>query len=432
MRSRAPRRSCCWGPATLVDVLALKLRVPEQAKIERCVDVEDAARALGLDAGRVERAVEPEDAGSLEILGAVPAGPWSDRFLLDAAASIADDRTPVLERPREAPPVVSSLAISRGAPRTAVPPVVDYLFAAHPEYLDGEVLGSVRSGGTIVVHCRAASAQEVWAGLNAKQRAGLTERGIDLRWIDSSKAAVPQASLVAAFRAAVLGSASELLHKVEPGEIEGETPQPPSLPTMPAAGAEPDPSWGEPLPGLPLRPALLASLIKPEALWSEYPLLISDEGVRGLLPVFENVLEAMEADGEPAPILRKHVSRLVHAAAMLVERRPDPLALDDLLGPAGDLFTREIDLSDAGRAELLQEIDRFRSRLSGPAQAVGLSDQVLLTLYVKALEGERAGLRSRFRAEAADLVERLSERLRLDSRYGPRGERRRRVGPHTR
>jgi ferredoxin len=149
------------------------------------------AAALALDAKQheaTEAALQSADeAGESVVLGAAPAGDWSDQFLLDAAALLGSLGRLDLECPSTAGNAISTLALGTTPSGGESKSKLDLLFVADASLLgaDGALLDAVRDGATVVFSSRATSPQSAATALGDARRQEFAARGIRLKWINS-------------------------------------------------------------------------------------------------------------------------------------------------------------------------------------------------------------------------------------------------------
>jgi len=121
------------------------------------------------------------------VLGALPAGAWSQGFLLDVAALLGRLKTLWIDRPEPGFSRASTLVVGRGEPDPTPPASFDLLFVAKATLFSVEgPARRVRKGGTVLLAARAESPEAVWSSLSDAQRKLITDRELHLQWIDAS------------------------------------------------------------------------------------------------------------------------------------------------------------------------------------------------------------------------------------------------------
>lgn len=176
-------------------------------------------------------------------------------------------------------------------------------------------------------------------------------------------------------------------------------------------------SAGEPRP---LCPVALPASADPARMWSQYPLVVGDgEPPQSLDSRVVQALEAGCAAGESSPTLTEHHLRLAARAAEVLERRGGAAPVGEALDEACEALVGDLELSNAGKMTLLEEVGRLKPRIDGPGELVTLGPSTLLRLYREALRSERESRRREFARKLEQLVRRLSEMLQLDAEHDP-------------
>ena len=457
--------------------------------------VDDAARLVTLDIDsrtdmldrvRTRLGLEPEGgppepreespAPRRFVVGAAPAGSWSESFLLDTAALLGSRGELSLHRPRRPAAWASSLVIGNGPEPDLSAEPIDLLLVTHPSLLEPGLLETVRSGGMIVLVTREDPAATVPATLTRAGIGLLVDREIDIQWIDASalqdhsrhERAFLQGALLAALpelprlvarvddplsaiaaecgcdpQAAGLRLGGEALRQLDLGDLEDFFRKPeqpvatiPRLAPTPGNG-EPSTDWRrvfrefhmagrktpvseQPLPPLPLRPAALKDLARSNPLSGHYPIVLG-ERMTSLSEIVRDALAELEALGQTAPILSEHHSRLTSLAARLLERRDGSVPVRELLDEVLQRLPEEFDLSQAANEALSDEIRSLAARLPETGAALGLGPHTLLALYRHAVLRDRRSRRDEFLQKVGKLIRSLQELLVIDDGYGPRG-----------
>jgi len=442
---------------------------------------EEACRALGID---TPPSAPEETEDSPVALGIAPGGSWSEEFLLDAAAHLADLGPWRIAQSRSTARGLTTLSVGRGLADPVGEPELDLLLVAAPGSLRTDALAAVRDDGTVLIYGHG-SPDEVWSSLPTGLRSQVTERKLRLRWIDLSQTVTDPVDDPTALRTllhgAVLGDerlarrlgveleqlnaqseaagkwfveGARIVRDLDPQQLEetaglaeqtfGTVSQ---LPRMPAAVDTEDGrgTWSErlrefhmtgrgahspaePLQALPLAPISAARLDDSGPEWQRYPLIVTDGGestepgyCATLLEQVEEAIEGLGRSGEPTTLLSEHPGRFVAAAGAVLHERSGPMPLERLFDEACEQAGDRFDLSSAGAEQLEQEFPRLVDKLPRSGVAVGLNDQTLTTLYATALRREREPRRIAFRAEIETLVLQLANLLRIDDDLSPEG-----------
>jgi len=212
-----------------------------------------------------------------------------------------------------------------------------------------------------------------------------------------------------------------------------------TIPQMPAVEAEPDEDRraarhhfhltgdGETEDDSPLWPAGLAASADPRHAWSRYPVAMlagapeGEPSAEPLATLIERALESCRAAGHQSQILDEHRVRLVAAAARVVDGRGGTAPLGEVLDLACASFVDEFDMSTAGTATLLEEIEQLKPRLPRSGELITLGPATLLRFYHQALVCERERRRRAFSESVEPLIGRLSDLLHVDADHGPEG-----------
>ena len=154
-----------------------------------------------------------------------------------------------------------------------------------------------------------------------------------------------------------------------------------TIPQMPAVEAEPDEDRRAARPHFhltgaveteddsPLWPAALAASADPRQRWSRYPFAVLAAEAEGgpaaepLATLIERALASCRAAGHDSQILDEHRVRLVAAAERIVDGRGGTAPLGEVLDLACASFVDEFDMSTAGTATLLEEIEQQDFRI---------------------------------------------------------------------
>jgi hypothetical protein len=177
----------------------------------------------------------------------------------------------------------------------------------------------------------------------------------------------------------------------------------------------------------PLWPAVLAASSDPRQAWSRYPVAMlagTEEGESSAVPLatlIERALASCRDAGHESQILDEHRVRLVAVAARIVDGRGGMAPMGEVLDLACASFVDEFDMSTAGTATLLGEIEQLKPRLPRSGHLVTLGSSTLLRLYGQALLCERETRRRAFSESVEPLIGRLSDLLRVDADHDPEG-----------
>jgi hypothetical protein len=212
-----------------------------------------------------------------------------------------------------------------------------------------------------------------------------------------------------------------------------------TVPQMPAVEAAPDEDRraarhhfhltgaGETGDDSPLWPAGLTASADPRQRWSRYPVAMltgtadGESAAEPLAALIDRALASCRAAGHESQILDEHRIRLVAAAARIVDGRGGAAPLGEVLDLACASFVDEFDMSTAGTATLLEEIEQLKPRLPRSGELVTLGPPTLLRLYRHALLCERESRRRAFSESIEPLIGRLSDLLSVDADHGPEG-----------
>jgi ferredoxin len=447
-------------------------------------------KTLGLKLdGNLPSTAQGTDSSSQAIaFGVTPAGPWGAELLFETAALIGNLDGLSLCRPDLAFDRTIALCIGRGDCRTPESARLDLLFVAHPSLLgDGAPLVKLRDGGTVVVQAEAPTSEAAWFSIPQPVRKAISRRGLHLKWIDVRALAADTeiaaddvrtllaGALLAAdgtlgirlgcdrdllawklgpdaapdLESALLTRGAEALVELDL-ETMGESPPQekdfaaePDLPRMPEpAAAQPDAELhetlrhfhltgesAEPMPALPLRPALLDALTHSAPVWRGFPLVIDTpteattvaSGAISLFDLLTHGLQKMKQAGDTISILDQQVSALVRLARRIVDERGGVAPFEEILAETLERFASAIDLSDAGTTTLRKEIDALQRNLPRTGSLLGFGDRSLLLLHAAALRDEHARRTGEFNKTVETLAQQLGELLQVDDSHGPQG-----------
>lgn len=247
--------------------------------------------------------------------------------------------------------------------------------------------------------------------------------------------------------AALLGEGAAALRQLEPAGLDRaklaeQTDFLPSseLPVMPPRPeGDAVPAWSgavhefhltghgahskhDPIPALPLRPAVLAPLADPDRVWRDYPFVLLPDGApQSLSALVSDRLDAIESAGAEVKILRDGLARLSRAASGVLERHGGAGELRAVMAEALPRFAGEFDLSESGTAELNEQIARLEERLPEHAELIGIERRTLLRFYTAGLRAERGPRRFAFLEEAKRLAHRMEELLQIETSHTPEG-----------
>jgi ferredoxin len=439
------------------------------------------AALLGLDDEQVTKDAPTDDGARRIVLGAAPAGSWSEEFLLDAAALIGSNAKLRLHSPDSGSGLLSTLIVGTGATASLPAPSVDLLFVPEPSLLVAEpaLVRGVSEGGTLVLGWGVAGPADLVRGLGDTRLKEIAAKRLRLVWVDPTldagapttgaeqRARVLGGFLVAEPAAASLAGRDDLLAipgtaglplealragasalrefsfaDLESTHAEDEVDFRPrrTLPLMPAVPEKrDDDSWplrlrsfhltgsgawsaAEPAPSLPLRPAGLSELATPEWLTRFYPFVLMPDGsTRAFSTLAAEIVEAIAAAGESVEVIRDHLPLLSAVVSRALAAHPEPPSFHELLDEACRIFASEFDLSAPAAAELEKELQRFVSRLPESAELIDLSPKTLFRFHADALLRERGARRFAFLEEVATLAVRMEELLQVEDAKSPAG-----------
>jgi ferredoxin len=410
------------------------------------------------------------------VLGAAPAGCWSEQFLLDAAARIGSLGHLNLHCPESSPTAASTLALGRKTPDESASRTIDLLFLPEAALLGRarSLLDALKKDGTLVLAAAGPSQAVTLDLLGQPMLRELTDRGVHLKWVDAAdineRSDTPEAArtrLLGAFLAAgqpvasivgqsdlvaalgKTGTDEELLRDGAAAlrDLDTEAPAPEadlrpgrSLPLMPDVPEREtsDPwrtalhefhlsgrgAWSrtEPLPSLPLRPAGLSVLGSPEWLWKFYPFVLMPDGTtRAFSSLVTEIVDSAESAGKPMDVVAHHWARLARIVSRVIRTRPDGTAFGEIVDEATRVFAGGFELSESAAAELDAELDRFKNALPESAELVDIDERTLLRFLTEALGRERGSRRYNFLEEVKALAVRLRELLQIDDALTPEG-----------
>lgn len=413
----------------------------------------------------LERAAPGPKPNSRTVLGAAPAGPSSEALLLDVIARLGPLGAARIDR--TVFPGTSAVAVGRPGPAGGAPESIDLLFAAHPSHLAPEAVARVRNGGALIVQAACESGDELWQLLGERQREAITERGLKLSWLDLRALEGGRGgpgALRAALHGAVLAKAEHLADAFgadgdpivglvdadllragasalstvaqDEGEPREVTFRPEhAAPRMQAAPDESDEAWRRPLrhfhltgqgaaevaSAAPLTPALLGALqVDSDA---GYPLVLlpgSDPFARPFAVVIGEALDAMDAAGSKAPVLREHLTHLAALASATAEAS-ESRAFSGVVSDACAKFVASFDVSDEARATIAQEVAWLAAELPDGGTVLAPGRHVPAALVLSAARRERAARLAPFAETLRGLATRLAEILAVDAHHGDAG-----------
>jgi ferredoxin len=428
-----------------------------------------------LDPLRLAPAQEEPPARRLVV---APAGPWGEETLrrtLGALGRVGALRMDTCTRSERGATV---LAWDGGG----LPAGGDVLLASHPAVLEpGGALALLRPGSVIVVLAAAESSRALAQLLPAEAREMLRERELQLHWVAAPETGQEELGgdraaswALAGAAVAVVGGAGKRTDDgcavagesearwlragagavrrfdrelLEPSQLLDEVDfrATPKLPRMPAPVDDPQARkrWAglirrfhrtgggafDPGPRLPVRPAVVESLIEAFPRTSPHPFVLvpGDDPTqpiraRGLRELLKEEIEAMQAAGKtPAPALSGNLEALAGIAARLLAEQEPGSDLGRLLSAAGDEFAKEISLPEDEDRDLRRHIDALRGALPGHARVLDLRADTPLRLYLEVIAAVRTSLRQAFVAKLEGLRERLHDLLRLDEMHSDAG-----------
>jgi hypothetical protein len=445
------------------------------------VGAEEAAATLGL---KFEPTPEFDEELQSVMIGVSPGGPWGDMLLLDGAALLGRLTHFNLNRPPHRLPGMSALALGEGGPKDEVDLLFaadPSLLGSDDRLLElirdggllvfgtrgespqevGAALGEDRlrqiTERKLKVSCfdllAAAGHEDSSAETTRTLLLGaLLAAGDEIAGPIGHEGKVVKAITASAENDDLAEDFISLLHEgaaalrtldpadMQEPDIEEELDFKPrkTLPTMPVpSGAELVEDWAgelrrfhltglgaysdaEPLASLPLMPAGLGPLAEIDRRWRDYPLVLSEEkGTVSLTELLDMTLDDIEQSGGDAGILREHRGRLSRAAGRILEGK-GPMPFREILDEACELFGDELDLSDAGAAELEEQIYKLKSRLPEAHSMIGLGKETLLRLYEATVRAER-GPQAAFRDEIKKRIAQMEELLLADRVYSDEG-----------
>jgi ferredoxin len=427
----------------------------------------------------LKRHVPVEDAPSRRLVVAPP-GPWGEEMVRRVGAALAQ-LGPMRLGPRTRSEAGATVLAwdSEAAPKARG----DLLLAAEPSLLDPEAaLSLIRPGSTALVVSEADTPELLARALSPESRSAILERDLALHWV-----APPQVDegddprgetdgraaslfLAGASLAALLGpggqqaieaagaagetrwlrAGAEALRSLDPETLdparhvqELDFRPAPSLPRMPTRedDAEQRARWAEriwrfhltggapsPVPGLPLRTAVLWNLAQGLRGESPHPFVLvrSDDAerpiaARRLRGLLGEAIEVLQGAGRAARALADNLDRLVTLAARELAEGDAEVGLEGLLSGAGEGLAAELALPEEEAHTLADDLGELRRVLPRDAAVLDLRAEMPMRLYLKVLDAVRAPLQQRFAEELGDLCERLRDLLQLDQMASSEG-----------
>ena len=436
-------------------------RPSDLAVIDAGSDLGKVRQVLKLDgspSGTTTSAIAPSIA-----IGAMPGGPRAEELLRDVVADVASITELDLWRLGTLAPAVSGVAFGARRPSGPTDEQVDLLLVAHPTLLDPSLSKTVRRGGRVIVATHAASPEALWSQLSPGQRKSVTAHDVELCWFAAAAGSElaandPDAPWVALRRAITEGVRNVLVNRLslEASQVEAlsgadrqlRVVEPTTgtvtpirdpdfrpkrdLPRMPAApAAAAGTGWrgalrrfhmtGRGAAGaaalLPLAPAAVSSLIQRVGPAPGYPLVLTD-AAEGSVKSFETLLGdalAKLADaGGSVSILNEHLPRLVATSAAVLHDHGESQLLSSAMEETFARFAAELEVSEAGRKVLGDEIRALSAALPSEGRVFGLEAGTHVELYGAAVLPARRRRREAFCREVRSLTERLTNLIRVD------------------
>ncbi len=403
----------------------------------------------------------PTPVASLQLqIGVSPGGPWSQNLLFESASTIIRSMSPANNRDafhvtfnRAARSTFSWVSI--GDQKSSA---LDLLVYTENNLVDADdAVEALTNTGVLVVHSETADIAAAWQALSPKSQQLILEKNIETWWIcpgdllepgsenDDSSCEVLSGALLKALSAKLdLGSsvveaaplspleragfqAIGKFDPANPAEGTGETPDDSAANATTEPGQVPgqEKDWRqalrafhltgrgayndlEPLPGLPLWPALATKLVDEHRLAARYPLVVPSSAETGdtepvsLIDILASA--SADADGEQAGATEETVRELER----MIEESPldeGSTILATVLKQISDDDGNEI--NEAGR------LDRFRHLLES-GRLVDFGPETLPVLYAWAMAARRQDVKHRFVKEVEELIDGLQNLLRAD------------------
>ncbi|HXV76607.1 MAG TPA: hypothetical protein VD788_09825, partial [Candidatus Polarisedimenticolaceae bacterium] len=410
----------------------------------------ELAERFPANAGRAAVATHEADDRSAVALAVDPPDPEALRAAV-AAASEAGWAEPwnVIRLSPGADPA----GVVLGRDSTCAPPArIDVGVIVRPAADDGRRAGALLSRldrrSTLLLVTDDDRPLDTWRALGPARRAAITGGRPATRWISMADWSTVSADLARLIRERFAGARSqpadgtlrsipidvetvEAELRAEAATVGGEAASPvmPEVALVERSSVE---SWEfhrtaprcfdeRPLGG-PLVPWAAVGLGAATPEWRAYPFVLDARGVgAGHAPLDVLLQEAIEhaGDGLSSGILsrrRPTVLRLANRTASASGSLAPPA---ELVRAALSALPDELDLSEAGRAELQREIATVEPRMPAGGRAVGFDERTLDILLAETLVARRAPARAEFRRCVEQLVERLDELLRIDDGHRP-------------
>lgn len=417
----------------------------------------------------------PTGADQSLVLAAMPAGEWSERLLLAAAAALGRVEPLSLHRPRREPVGCSAIVLHAGDGRPDEDSEIDLLFVAHPGLLSRRDLLAPLAPNGVVLTCARGGALALATGLPRRLRERVREGELDLRLVDPWAAldgAVPdrtalrralEGALIAAApwpeglggprperlseaaaaageeRGALLRAGGESVVKLDAASLEPPLSPPdprPLVPSEPGAKADEwrpllrhfhltgEGAWSaaEQLPALPLWPTELEALLEREPQAEHHPRCADlEEGrVEPAKAVLERAFESARRKGRDLSLIEEHLPLVVDTLETVLAERLAPC-------PAGEAFSELVaalparyDLSADGLAKLEEQLQTLLEELPSVGELLGFSATAVPLLHLRAIRRALRPARAELLAELDSLCERLRTLLGDDPGQGER------------
>jgi ferredoxin len=380
-----------------------------------------------------------------------PPGDESERILLDVATALAERSAVDVGRVACAPGEAATMTVDGEPPDLVVR--VDVGLLLHPSAKDGRgaesLLARMDERSRLFIVTDETDPVRIWAELGPIRRAWIKRRRPLLY------RAVPEPALPGTIARCVRslrvrtdgtedGSLSEAWIRANPEELDealasgSETGGPgsqrvpdteggtrertaESLRRFHLTGRASDANrWAGPLETLAGR-----ALVRTGDAWERYPFVLGGAEDGGDTPFLDWAVESIEraaSDAAVRPeILLSHRALIPRIANRILRDSPDRSSPATLLREVLQALPVELDLSEAGRTELLREIAGVDSLVEQGGQAVAFDRGTLNGLLLETVRGRRRPMRSSFREQVESIVGRVDELLQSDERHGPSG-----------
>jgi ferredoxin len=401
-----------------------------------------------------------------------PADSAGERLLLEAATLLGRRGEFKITRAVFDDRAASGIVLGRGTTADDQTGRVDVGVLLCPSTVDGldggAILSRLDRKSTLLLLAADEQPARTWDALGAVRRAWIKRRRPTLRWQRLSTSG-QAASIVSSIEESWLRGAFETdaaYEEAERGWVEVGVPRPITLeidlldearetpsgsvgaqieqPRMPAVSDAPTKEFSSPalrqfhLTGSvgttephspqtgPLLPLAGLAIAAPADAWRSYPFVLdageTDPRHRPLADLLTHAIgRAQDSTGSALAVIDRSRTTVLRLAHRLLSVGEAPAETADLLRATLQQLPQELDLSEAGTAELQREIERLEPWLELTGRPIAFDQGALLELFVETVRGRRDGPRERFRDEVRARVDRLDELLRIDDSHGPAG-----------